>query len=66
MFCVWVIKVDAYGYGTDLGTVYFDVSCNYAINKIPQLAMGLKRKRDGVMISQGIGRGFSQTLELIG
>ena len=55
-----MIKVDAYGYGAKLDIVYFDVSCNYAINKIPQLAMGLQCERDGGMISQGIGRGVSQ------
>ena len=41
--------------------IYFYISCNYAINKIPQLAMGLHRERDGGMILQGIGRGVSQT-----
>ena len=47
VFCVYVIKVDTYGYGANSNTVYFDVSCNYAIDKIPQLAMRLQRKRDG-------------------
>ena len=61
-----MIKVDAYGYGAELDTVYFDVSCNYAINKIPKVVMGLQRERDGGMISQGIGRGFSQIPEPIG
>ena len=31
--------------------IYFDISCKYAMNKIPQLAMGLKRERDEGMIS---------------
>ena len=61
-----MIKVDAYGYGAESDTVYLDVSCNYAINKIPQLAMGLQRERDGDMISQGIGRVVNQTPEPIG
>ena len=46
-----MIKVDTYGYGAESDTVYFDVSCNYEINKIPQLAMGLQHERDGGMIS---------------
>ena len=66
MLCVLVIRVDADGYGVESDTVYFDVSCNYAINKIPHLAMGLQRERDGGMISQAIGRGVSQTPEPIG
>ena len=59
-----MIKVDAYGYGAESDTVYFDVS--YASNKIPHLAMGVQRERDVGMISQGIGRGVSQTPEPIG
>ena len=58
-----MIKVDAYGYGVELETVYFDISCIYVIDKIPQLAMELQRERDGGMISQGIGRGVSDTPE---
>ena len=38
----------------------------HKFNKIPQLAMGLQRERDGGMISQGIGWGVSQTPEPIG
>ena len=56
-----MIKVDAFDYGVESDTVYFDVSCKYAINKIPQLAMGLQRERDGGMVPQGIWRGVSQT-----
>ena len=40
----------------------FEISCKYAINKIPQLAMHCN-VRDGGMISQGIGRGVTQTPE---
>ena len=61
-----MIKVDAYDYGVESDTVYFDVSCKYAINKIPQLAMGLQCERDGGMISQGIRRGVSQTPKPLG
>ena len=61
-----MIKVDTYGYGAESDTVYFYVPCNYAIDKITQLAMELLRERDGGMISQGIGRGVSQTPEPIG
>ena len=45
-----MIKVNSYGYGVESDTVYFDVSCKYAINKIPQLDMGLQRERDGGMV----------------
>ena len=55
-----MINVDTYGYGVESYTVYFDVSCNYEINKIPQLAMGLQCERDRAMLSQGIGRRVSQ------
>ena len=34
LFSVQVIKVDAYGCGVESDTAYFDVSCNYGINKI--------------------------------
>ena len=40
--------------------MYFDISCNYEINKIPQLAMALQRERNGGMIPQGIGWGDVQ------
>ena len=42
-------------------TLYFEYHVNVQINKIPQLAMELQREKDGGMISQGIGRGVSQT-----
>ena len=56
-----MIKVDADGYSVKSSIVYFDISCNYAMKKIPQLAMGLQHQRDGGMIPQGIGREVSQT-----
>ena len=37
---------------------------NTQFNKIPQLAMGLQRERDGGMIFQGIGWGGGQPLNL--
>ena len=61
-----MIKVDAYGYGIESETIYFHVSCKYEINKIPKLAMGVQRGRDGGIIPQGIGRGLSPTAELVG
>ena len=61
-----MIKVDTYSYGAKICTIHFDISCNYTINKIPQLAMGLQRERDGSMIPQGIGKGVSQTHDPIG
>ena len=42
-------------------TSYFEYHVNVQINKIPQLAMGLQRERDGGMIPQGTGRVVSQT-----
>ena len=56
-----MIKVDTYGYGAKTGTIYFDISRNYTINKIPQLVKGMQRESDGGMIPQGIGRGVIQT-----
>ena len=56
-----MFKVDTYGYGAKTGTIHFAISCNYTINKIPQLAMRLQCERDGAMISQGIGWGVNQT-----
>ena len=64
--CVSVIRVDTDGYGSKSGTIYFGTPCKYAINKIPQLYMGLQHERDGGMISQGMGRGFSQDPKPIG
>ena len=46
-------------------SIYFYISCNYTINKISHLAMGIQHERDGGMISQGIGRGVSQNIEPI-
>ena len=56
-----MIKVDTYGFGAKSRIEHFNISCNYTINKIPKLAMGLQHERDGGMISQGIGWGVSQT-----
>ena len=66
LLCVSVIRVDTDGYDSKSDTTYFGTLCKCAINKIPHLAMGLQCERDGGMISQGIGRGVSQTLEPIG
>ena len=56
-----MIKVGAYGYSAKSSTTYFEYHVNTQFNKIPQLAMGLQCEGDGGMISQGIGRGVSQT-----
>ena len=62
-----MIKVDTYGDSAKSSTVYILIyHVNVQINKIPQLAMELHREMGGGMIPQGIGRGFSQTLEPIG
>ena len=45
--------------------IFLRYHVNVQFNKIPQLAMHFN-ERDGGMISQGIGRGIIQTLELIG
>ena len=41
VLCVSVIRVDTNGYDAKLSTIYFGTPCKYALNKIPQLAMGL-------------------------
>ena len=58
-----MIKVDTYGYGDKLDTSHFEISCKYTINKNTTASYALQREGDGGMISQGIGWGFSQTLE---
>ena len=45
--------------------IFLRYHVNMQFNKIPQLAMHCN-KTDGGMISQGIGRGVSQTPKLIG
>ena len=61
-----MIKVDTYDFGAKLSTKHFEYHVNAQFNKIPQLAIGLQRGRDGGMITQGIGRGVGQTPEPIG
>ena len=66
VLCVSVIKVDVGGYGAKLETIYIlEHHVKMQFNKIPQLDMDWN-VRDRGMISQGIGRGIIQTLELIG
>ena len=45
--------------------IFFRYHVNMQFNKIPQLAMHCN-ERDGGMVSQGIGRGFIQSLEAKG
>ena len=57
-----MIKDDTYGDSAKSRTIYILIyHVNVQINKIPQLAMGLQRERDGGMMPQGIGWGVSQT-----
>ena len=62
-----MIKVDTYGDSAKSSTICILIyHLTMQINKIPQLAMGLQRERDGGMIPQGIGSGVSHTPEPIG
>ena len=62
-----MIKVDTYGDSAKSSTVYILIyHVNVQINKIHHLAMELQCERDGGMIQQGIGRGFSQNPKTIG
>ena len=47
VFCVSVIKIDADGYGAKSCTTHFEISCSYAIIKIPHLAMHCNVKQMG-------------------
>ena len=61
-----MIKVDAYDDSAKSSTVYFEYHVITQFNKIPQLAMGLQRERDGGVTLQGIGWGVSQTPKPVG
>ena len=51
--------VDTYGACAGNAQYILEYHVNVQINKIPQLVM--QHERDGGIISQGIGRGVSQT-----
>ena len=65
VFYVSAIKVDDDGSSAGQEWYILRYHVNMKFNKIPQLAMHCN-KRDGGVISQGIGRGFIQTLDPIG
>ena len=57
-----MIKVDVDGYGAKSCTVYFVYHVNMQSNQNTTVSYALQHERGGGMISQGIGRGVSQTL----
>ena len=64
MFYVSTIKINAYGYRASESQYKLRHHVKMQFNKIPTTSYAMQQ-RDGGMISQGIGKGFIQTLNLI-